>query len=67
MITMDRIKEANKWRHDKYAKSKAHYVSILEARNAIAAKEKANVCKAQSRTKKRKTDQQKYVSNGIIW
>ena len=42
---MDRIKAAIKRRRDKYAKSKAHDVSIVAARNAIAAKEKANVHK----------------------
>ena len=46
MNLIDIIKAANKRRHDKYLKSKECDLSLVVARHAIAAKEKANIRKA---------------------
>ena len=50
---MDKIKTDNKRHREQYKKTKASDESLVAARNAIIAKEKANVWKEQSRSKRR--------------
>jgi hypothetical protein len=56
MNQTDKVEAANKRRRDAYVKSKAYEKVLRTTRTSMGAKEKARVCKARSRAKKKKND-----------